>query len=234
MFETDRWPFIISNPHCGDVIPEFVREDVLLTRQQIDKDSDEQALQIYSPLQSRSQYYCEATAARAFVDLNRKADDFSKDGVVKTHTCWNEPVYRRQLSQAKIRFLLVTYYESYHARLLEAAMSNRFSWLIDCHTMAEYPPPIAPDQNDKRPLVCLGNGHEEGCTKAVFDKVFGIFNEVFNGQVTQNQPFSGGYICRHYGRYLPSLQIELSRTADISIVDKSSRIQLALTRMAQL
>jgi len=234
MSKNEHWPFIISNPHCGSVTPDMLRENVLLTSQQIIKDGDEQALEIYSPLKSLSQCYIEAIAARAFVDLNRRNDDYSKDGVVKTHTCWDEPIYRKQLTEVQVRYLLNEYYDSYHSRLLEAATAKSFSWLLDCHTMAEYPPPVAPDSNEKRPLVCLGNGNGQSCPPALFDKVVTIFNDVFDGQVSRNKPFAGGYICRNYGQYLPTIQVELSRTLDMSIVDKASRIQLAFERIANL
>lgn len=234
MDQSKRWPFIISNPHCGSLVPASLRAQTLLTPQQIVKDSDEQAMAIYSPLQSLCQCYFEATIARAFVDLNRRADDFSKDGVVKTHTCWNEPVYHQPLTSAQIRSLIKQYYDIYHARLLDAVTSKRFDWLFDCHTMAQYPPPVAPDNNSRRPLVCLGNGNGEGCSAILFDKVMAIFNEVFDGQVSRNLPFSGGYICRHYGQHLPAVQIELSRTLEMNVTDKSNRIQLALEQISQL
>lgn len=130
--------------------------------------------------------------------------------------------------------LLQEYYHQYHRQLQEACLSKGASWLFDCHTMAEYPPSVAPDHTQKRPLVCLGNGDGQGCPAQLFDKVVAIFNDVFDGQVSQNKPFSGGYICRRYGRYLPSVQIELSRTLDMSIADKSSRIQDALAQVSRL
>lgn len=234
MGKDNRWPFIISNPHCGQTVPDIVKSISKLTVNQIAKDGDEQALEIYSPLSSSCQYYVEAIAARAYVDLNRRADDFSQDGVVKTHTCWDESIYHRPLTADITQALLNTYYTTYHTKLMDEVSSNQYTWLFDCHTMAEFPPPIAPDSGHKRPLVCLGNANGQSCSAEAFTRIVAIFNDVFDGQVSENKPFSGGYICRQYGQYIPTIQIELSRTHEMSITEKSAKIQSVFAQIAAL
>lgn len=234
MSKNNRWPFIISNPHCGQLVPDIVKPISKLSINQIIKDGDEQAFAIYSPLSAHCQYYIEATAARAYVDLNRRIDDFSKDGVVKTHTCWDESIYHRPLTANISQALLESYYTTYHKKLMEAASSNQYTWLFDCHTMAEFGPPVSPDSGHKRPLVCLGNANGQSCSAEAFSQIVAIFNEVFDGQVSENKPFSGGYICRQYGQYLPTIQIELSRTMDMTVTEKAIRIQRAFDQIALL
>jgi hypothetical protein len=51
-------------------------------------DSDEGAAEVYFDLEKVVEAFCTSGIARAIVDMNRAADDFRKDGVIKTHTCY--------------------------------------------------------------------------------------------------------------------------------------------------
>lgn len=229
-----RWPFIISNPHGGKQIPSSVRALSLLNQQQIFHDSDEQANDIYAPLKQHTQCYIAANTARAYVDLNRYRDDISKDGVVKTHTCWDEQIYRQPLDNSQVETLLRQHYDSYHAQLQEAIDSQRFKLLFDCHTMNEYPPPVAPDHKIHRPLVCLSDNEGKSCSSSLFNLVFDVFQQVFDGEVSYNDPFKGGFICSHYGQFLPCIQVELSQTDQMNVKEKSQRVHQAFEQIARL
>ena len=52
--------------------------------------------------------------------------------------------------------------------------------------------------------------------------------DAFDGDVTLNDPFAGGYITRSCGTYKPWLQLELSRSPALSDDDKSGRVGAAL------
>ena len=147
--------------------------------------------------------------------MNRAADDFRKDGVIKTHTCYDVPVYKEFPSQELIERLLTDYYHPYHQKLESLKDKQRIKIGIDCHTMVAVGPPIGPDAGKERPLVCISNadgtcpGEWLPCLAQCFQKVFP------NEQVNINSPFKGGYIIRHHSKDLPWLQIELSRTESI-------------------
>ena len=98
-------PVLVSVPHGGLNVPEYLRENCLLTASDILMDSDEGAGAIYSQLQPDVRSYLAAETARAFVDLNRPPDDFTPDGVVKTETCWQVPIYRRPLTNRQVERL---------------------------------------------------------------------------------------------------------------------------------
>lgn len=225
-------PFIISNPHCGESIPPEIVRQSQLSLLDITQDSDQQALEIYSPLADVCDYYLEADIARAFVDLNRSADDFSKDGVVKTHTCYDIPVYEDTLSTRQKHRLLANYYSPYHEQLEQAANSGDFQFLFDCHTMAATPPPVTNAPEGKRPLVCLSNNIDKSCPASLFDQVVEIFSDVFDGDVGVNNPFKGGFICQNYGRLMPTIQIEVSETERMSAAAKSALIVEAMNEIA--
>ena len=86
-------PLLVSVPHAGLVAPPEVEGLCQLTEQEIIDDGDEGAAEIYFPLEQEVESFVATDIARAIVDMNRAEDDFSKDGVVKTHTCWDVPVY---------------------------------------------------------------------------------------------------------------------------------------------
>lgn len=128
-------PLLLSVPHGGLRVPSEVQDICILTEQEIIKDGNEWARDIYTPLEKRVAAFVTTDIARAIVDMNRPEDDFRKDGVIKTHTCWDVPVYRDFPSSDLIETLLARYHRPYHARLTELARSGALLGL-DCHTMS--------------------------------------------------------------------------------------------------
>jgi N-formylglutamate deformylase len=135
-------PLVLSVPHAGTAIPEEVSAINRLSLAEIEQDGDEGAAEIYLPLESEVAAMVSTPIARAFVDQNRSSDDFSKDGVVKTHTCWDVPIYIRPLTTVEVRQLLAKYHEPYHLKLNAGARQALLG--LDCHTMAAVAPPIGP------------------------------------------------------------------------------------------
>ena len=120
-----RLPFLVSVPHAGLQIPEVVQDICILTPEQVIADSDEGAAEIYFELEKHVESFISSDIARAIVDLNRAKDDFRKDGVIKTHTCYDIPVYSEFPSQKLIEQLLADYYHPYHHKLGEIANSEK-------------------------------------------------------------------------------------------------------------
>lgn len=206
-----KLPIAISVPHAGLLVPGEAAPYCQLTRQQIIKDGDEGAAEIYD-LRDEVAEYITTDVARAVVDLNRAVDDRRADGVVKTHTIWNEPIYREPLPEDVVTELLDRYYHPYHARLSELS-NHGFLFAVDCHTMAAEAPPIGPNPGSKRPEVCLGDVRGQSFPESWTTIIQQCFQDAFAGfQVTLNEPFSGGYITRTHGREMPWIQVELSRS----------------------
>lgn len=219
-------PLLLSVPHAGLGIPEEVADSCALTPEQVAEDGDEGAAEIYA-LAAEVERFVTADVARAIVDLNRAEDDRGKDGVVKTHTCWNVPVYRTFPSEDRIEALLARHHRPYHARLRDAA-DGRVRLAVDCHTMAALGPPVGPDPGVERPHVCLSNG-EGTCPDAWMDGLVRCFTREFGPSVKVNDPFRGGYITRSHAAEMPWVQLELSRAPFLSNADKRARVLRALT-----
>ncbi|MDE0392667.1 MAG: N-formylglutamate amidohydrolase [Rhodospirillales bacterium] len=224
-------PLLLSVPHAGLTVPLEAEPWCVLTEREIAEDGDEGAAEIYD-LESAVAAFQTTDVARAIVDLNRAEDDRRGDGVVKTHTCWNVPVYRAPLSEAAIEQLLDRYHRPYHRRLAELAAEGYARLAIDCHTMAAKGPPVGPDSGQERPWICLGYG-EGTCPTSWIEALRDCFVERIGPRVTINEPFSGGYITRHHAADMPWLQLEMSRAPFLSNAEKKEMVRAVLTRLVE-
>jgi formiminoglutamase len=191
-----KLPYLVSLPHAGLEVPEELKEYCILNHDDIVKDGDEEAYEIYSELEKIVEAFQTTTIARAFVDMNRPKDDIRLDGVVKTHTIWDQPIYNQEIPIPLINKLIDKYWKPYHENLSRLSRSH-IKLGIDCHTMAATGPPIGPDTGKKRPLVCLSNANKT-CPDDWIKRMAECFENMLNYEVKINDPFTGGYIIREH------------------------------------
>ncbi len=213
-------PVVMSVPHAGTSVPAGIEKLCALQEADIVRDGDEEAADIYLPAAASCASLVTTDIARAVVDVNRAADDRSRDGVVKTHTCWDVAVYRTYPDEETIQGLLADYYHPYHDKLSRCGAEAGLG--IDCHTMAAHGPPVGPDPGAERPAVCLSNA-DSACPQSWLESLARCFEEAFERPVSVNAPFRGGYIIRRHANECPWVQIELSRAPFCSTADKSQR-----------
>ena len=226
-------PLLVSVPHAGLTVPTEAEPYCALTPTEIAEDGDEQAREIYAPLKELVRSFHTSEVARAIVDLNRARGDRRKDGVVKTHTCWDVPVYRSTPPEPLLEVLLERYHAPFHRALGKDVGSGVFPLAIDCHTMAATGPPVGPDPGVERPLVCVGTGQGATCPQPWVDIIVDCLCDAFGEKVYVDRPFSGGYIVKHYGTRMPWVLLELSRTDRMSVEDKSQAVVQAFTQIAR-
>ncbi len=222
-------PLLLSVPHAGLTVPPEATLYCSLSHQQVVEDSDDGASVAYD-LSREVAAYVSTEVARAIVDQNRAEDDRSKDGAIKTHTCWDVPVYYRYPPEEVIEQLLARYHRPYHAALSRLASEGKVVLGIDCHTMAVQAPPIASEPGAERPLVCLSDGDGSTLPRAWLESLSECFSQSFECEVSLNYPFSGGYIIQTHAAELPWVQLELSRAPFLSWSDKRERVLEALAR----
>jgi formiminoglutamase len=226
-----RLPLLLSVPHGGERIPPEVEEICILTPQQVLEDGDEGAREIYD-LEEHVAGFVTTDIARAIVDLNRAEDDFSRDGVIKTHTCWDVPVYRSAPPAETTERLIQKYYLPYHQRLRHlAAGEARLG--IDCHTMAAHGPPVGPDTGRERPHLCLSDA-DGTLPQEWFALLADCLETAFGTRPSLNEPFRGGYIIRSHAAELPWVQLEISRAAFMPFGDKRERFLEAIRSFSTL
>lgn len=216
-------PVLLSIPHGGDLVPEEAKLFTALSAADIFSDGDACTGEIYD-LGDEVGAVHRATIARAFVDLNRGQDvrpPEHADGVVKSLTADHIAVWRGggpppdELAET----LLERYWIPYHERLEQLAELPQVRLGIDCHTMAEFAPAIAPNPGEPRPLFCLSNANGETAPDDLLNQLADALAESFEcdrGAIHLNDPFQGGYITRWHGRNfrdggLPWAQVEMNR-----------------------
>ena len=220
-----KLPILLSIPHAGRNIPGEVQDICILTENNILEDGDAGAAEIYYPLQKEVEAFVTTDIARAIVDMNRAENDFWKDGVIKTHTCWNVPVYSTYPSENTVKELISRYHRPYHSQL--SILGKKVKLGIDCHTMAAVAPPVAPDKGKERPPVCLSNA-EWTCPQEWIESLSLHLSSSLGYDVSINQPFMGGHIIRTHAHEIPWIQIEYSRALFLNNEQKSTKLLQAL------
>ncbi|WP_420638905.1 N-formylglutamate amidohydrolase [Candidatus Poriferisocius sp.] len=224
-------PLVLSVPHAGTSVPPEAEPYCVLTPAQIEADGDEGAAEIYA-LADEVEVHVTTEVARAIVDLNRAPDDFRPDGIIKTHTCWQEPVYAAFPPPDVVRALIDAYWRPYHRRLRQLGQSGRFLLGVDGHTMAATGPPTASDAGSTRPHACLSND-DRTCPTEWLVALQEALAPRLGGEVTVNTPFRGGYITRTCAEDMPWLQIELSRAPYMTNQQKRQAVLASLVELCR-
>lgn len=177
-----------------------------------------------------------ARVPRAYVDLNRAADDLDPAlitgaarrasnpriaaglGVIPRVVAEGRPIIEGKLSLTEAEQRLNTVWRPYHARLsalvAETLAREGVALLFDCHSMPRDALAGAPMVWGRRPDVILGDRFGAACDRSVIEAAA----EAFTAQgfvVARNAPFAGGYITQSYGRprlRVHALQIEIDRS----------------------
>lgn len=236
-------PVLISIPHGGSDCPPELADRVVVSPRDLFDDIDPFTREIYD-LDDLVAVTIKADIARTFVDLNRAPEDRppeNPDGVVKTQTCYRRPIYEAGAEPAGpvIESLIATYHTPYHEALERAARQENIRLCLDCHSMSEYPPPIAPDTSRRRPLFCLSNAEGKTSSQKMLDSLASALGQAFEctpDGIRLNDPFKGGYITRRHGAgIIPWIQIEMNRSWYLTDPwFDHERLTVAPHRLAQL
>ncbi|NDJ86639.1 MAG: N-formylglutamate amidohydrolase [Chloroflexi bacterium] len=215
----EKLPVLLSIPHGSNHIPPVVENRVILSAEDIHDDIDPYTREIYD-LSEHVEAVVVAHAARTIVDVNRSPDDRppqNPDGVIKSMTCLGRPIYHGGWwpDEPVTDHLLHHYYLPFH-QAIQAALDNpRIKLALDCHSMHPVGPAIGPDTGQTRPLICLGNLHNQSCEESTLRHLAQCLQMAFGleeQQIALNTPFAGGYITRTYGQHsAPWIQLELNR-----------------------
>jgi N-formylglutamate amidohydrolase len=214
-------PLIFASPHSGrDYSPEFLAR-VLLDRQAIRSSEDAFVDRLFDMAPAFGAPLLAARAPRAFLDLNRAADELDPGviegiaraphnprissglGVIPRVVAGGRAIYRGKLSLAEAEARLRRFWHPYHQALAALIEETRAAFgqavLIDCHSM-----PHEAIEAHTRP----GQPRPE-----VVERVEAAFSAA-GLRVGRNAPFAGAYVAQAYGR--PSrgvhvVQVEIDR-----------------------
>lgn len=226
---------VFASPHSGRAYPrDFLRRSQL-DAHTIRSSEDAWVDHLFGHAPKAGAPLLLANAPRAYVDLNRSAEELdpaivhgvrrqghnpriaSGLGVIPRVVAGARPIYRGKLSMIEAQQRLSVVWHPYHDALrgLLYASHARFgrAILIDCHSM----PREALDgvaRNAPRPDVVLGDrfGASAGC------EVVDAIEAAFAAQgfaVARNTPFAGAYVTQTYGRpsrHRHAVQVEIDRS----------------------
>ena len=231
-------PFVFASPHSGRDYPsEFVkasRLDPLRLRRSEDSFVDE----LFADVPDVGAPLIMARYPRAYVDPNREAYELDPDmfkealpdyvttssvrisaglGTIARIVTNGEEIYRQKLTFSEVKWRIENVYRPYHTALQQLITETKTKFgkciLVDCHSMPSTGGLLQDDPGRKGIDIVLGNNHGTTCAPELMKFVDERFTEL-GMRVRRNNPYSGGYTTRHYGRpwqNVHTLQIEINR-----------------------
>ena len=238
---------VFSSPHSGSRYPvEFLaasRLDSLAIRSSEDAFVDE----LFADAPKYGAHLLLAHAPRAFIDLNRNADELDPAivrgakralgnprveaglGVIPRVVAKGQVIRSGKISIAEAEERIARYYTPYHNCLAEVLAAQKAAYgmavLIDCHSMPKGALDNAPLVRGQLPDVILGDRFGATSDCWLLDAAAKIF-EAAGFTVARNAPFSGGHITQNYGRPrrgIHAFQIEINRALYMDEVNIEKR-----------
>lgn len=226
---------VFASPHSGrDYPPAFLQQTVLNPRE-VRSSEDAFVDLLFEGAPDHGAPFLQARAPRAYLDLNRGADELDSaliDGVRRTAhnpriasglgviprvVANGRHIYRGKLTLAEAHLRVADYWRPYHDQLqtLLDESNNSFgeAILIDCHSMPHEALESVGPPGSARPDIVLGDRFGAAAASALMEQVEAAFASA-GLRVARNMPFAGAFITQHYGR--PSrgqhaVQVEIDR-----------------------
>ncbi len=226
---------VFASPHSGrDYSWSFLRKTAL-DQHQVRSSEDAFVDELFEAAPRFGAPFLKAGAPRAYVDLNRSADELdpaliegvgklrhnprvaSGLGVIPRVVANGRAIYNGKLQRAEAERRIDTYWRPYHEALAgqldQAHMIFGQSILLDCHSMPHEAMDSVVRMGAKRPEVVLGDRFGASASDEVVSRIEAAF-QAAGLVVVRNTPFAGAYITQRYGR--PSrdrhaVQIEIDR-----------------------
>lgn len=226
---------VFASPHSGRDYPQSFLRTTVLDAHSIRTSEDAFVDQLFDCAPQFGAPFLRAGAPRAYVDLNRAAEEMdpalieglrrvghnprvaSGLGVVPRVVAGGRAIYRGKLTRGEADLRIARIWEPYHERLqmLLGAAHESFgeAILIDCHSMPHEALDGAARHGGKRPEVVIGDRFGASARSEIVERVEAAFAGA-GFVVARNAPFAGAYTTQHYGR--PSrrqhaIQIEIDR-----------------------
>jgi N-formylglutamate deformylase len=226
---------VFSSPHSGRDYPPAFLTASMLDERSIRSSEDAFVDDLFGAAPEFGAPLLAATAPRAFIDLNRAAEELdpalvedvprsahnprisSGLGVIPRVVANGRVIYRGKISRADAEARIAGHWQPYHAALrglVEESLSGfGEAILIDCHSMPHEAIEQVSAPGARRPDVVLGDRFGAAAATEVVERIEAAFAGA-GLRVARNTPFAGAYIAQAYGR--PSrgahvVQVEIDR-----------------------
>lgn len=226
---------VFASPHSGRDYPESFLRRAVLNASEIRSSEDAFVDQLFAAAPSCGAPFLMASAPRAYVDLNRGADELDSAliegvrrtahnpriasglGVIPRVVANGRQIYRGKLTLVEAHQRIAQYWRPYHDQLqtLLDESYNAFgeAILIDCHSMPHEALESVGPPGSARPDVVLGDRFGSTAAGSIVEQIEAALASA-GLRVARNMPFAGAFITQHYGR--PSrqqhaIQVEINR-----------------------
>ncbi|WP_319824967.1 N-formylglutamate amidohydrolase [Thalassovita sp.] len=233
--ETRTTSVVFASPHSSREYPKSFLRQTVLDDHTIRSSEDAFVDQLFAAAPRFGAPLLEARAPRAFVDMNRSADELdpalvqgmrkvtynprimSGLGVVPRVVANSRCIYSGKLPLSEVQDRIRTYWHPYHERLQDLLADSHALFgeaiLIDCHSMPHEALDSLVRSGARRSEVVLGDRFGAAASAEVME----VIENAFRAEgltVSRNAPFAGAYTTQHYGR--PSrnqhvVQVEIDR-----------------------
>lgn len=226
---------VFASPHSGrEYGRRFLRKSIL-DEKLIRTSEDAFVDLLFDSAPQHGAVFLAANFPRAFVDLNRSADELdpaliegvSKKGVnprvaaglgvIPRVVSGSRAIYRGKITQAQAGRRIADYWRPYHDVLFETLAENRRLFgraiLVDCHSMPHEALDGLARTGLRRPDIVLGDRFGGSASEAIVSQIEEILRS-HGLHVVRNTPFAGAYIAKQYGRTSinqHAVQIEIDR-----------------------
>lgn len=226
---------IFASPHSGREYTADFLAQVALDRRSIRSSEDAFVDRLFDMAPDLGAPLLVARAPRAFLDLNRAADELDPGviegiarvphnprissglGVIPRVVAGGRSIYRGKLGLAEAEARITRFWHPYHQALAALVEETRAAFgqavLIDCHSMPHEAIEAHTRPGQPRPEVVLGDRYGATAGREVMDRIEAAFAAA-GLRVGRNAPFAGAYVAQAYGR--PSrgvhvVQVEIDR-----------------------
>ncbi|SLN43785.1 N-formylglutamate amidohydrolase [Roseisalinus antarcticus] len=226
---------VFASPHSGRRYDRAFLDMAILDRHEIRSSEDAFVDELFGTATRHGAPFLRAGAPRAFVDLNRAAEELdpaliqdvrqvahnpriaSGLGVIPRVVANGRAIYRGKLPLAEAYRRINDYWRPYHAALQGLLDENHRMFgeaiLIDCHSMPHEALENVGPIGAPRPDVVLGDRFGAAASARVIERVEAAFSAA-GFRVARNMPFAGAYITQAYGRPTRrqhAIQVEIDR-----------------------
>ena len=227
---------VFASPHSGRDYPWSFMRHTILNDHEIRTSEDAYVDRLFDSAQQFGAPFIKAGAPRAFVDLNRSAEELdpaliegvrrvghnprvaSGLGVIPRVVSNGRAIYRGKLPMVEAERRIALYWRPYHEQLKNLLDQSHKEFgtavLVDCHSMPHEAAAGAKRSNGVKPDIVLGDRFGASADPDLVDRIEAAFTSA-GLNVARNTPFAGAYITQQYGR--PSrghhaIQIEIDRS----------------------
>lgn len=226
---------VFASPHSGRDYPESFLKQTVLNPREVRTSEDAFVDQLFAAAPDYGATFITACAPRAYLDLNRGADELDSAliagvrrsahnpriasglGVVPRVVANGRQIYRGKISLTEAHQRIAQFWRPYHDQLQtlldESANAFGEAILIDCHSMPHEALESVGPPGSPRPDIVLGDRFGAAAASTIMEHVEAAFSSA-GLRVARNMPFAGAFITQHYGR--PSrgqhaIQVEIDR-----------------------